>query len=309
MQGSNLRPPPCKGGALPTELTAREGRAYGRVPSAAVNRPTATAGRLLTAGCALLFAAPAVLMVLGSLRGRGLPPPRGLEIVPAAPTFSAYEAVLTLLPWTTYLRNSLVVVAVAVPLTVLVAATAGWGIRLLPRRAKHGVVTIAFLALLVPVTAVWATRFELFRLVGAVDTFVPLVALALLGTSPFYVLVYVWAFHRLPEEQYQAAAVDGAGPLRTLWSIALPQVRPITLAVVVLAFAFHWSNFLDPLLYLNTPSRFTAPLGLRLLQQLNPTDWPLLMAGAVMLAVPAVAVFLLGQRVFLHDPLHVLEDR
>ena len=274
-----------------------------------MKRPTVAAGRLFVAGGALLFAAPAVLMVLGSLRGRGLPPPRGLEIVPAQPTLHAYEAVLALLPWTTYLRNSLLVVALAVPLTVLVAAGGGWGVRLLPRRAKHAVVTLAFLALLVPVTAVWATRFELFRLIGAVDTFVPLVALGLLGTSPFYVLVYAWAFHRIPEEQFQAAAVDGAGPLRTLWSVAMPQVRPITLAVVVLAFAFHWSNFLDPLLYLNSPSRFTAPLGLRLLQQLNPTDWPLLMAGSVMLAAPAVAVFLLGQRVFLHDPLHVLEDR
>lgn len=274
-----------------------------------MRRPGVTAGRLLVAGVALLFAAPAVLMTLGSLRGRGLPPPRGLEILPSQPSFDAYDAVLTLLPWTTYLRNSLIVVAVAVPLTILVASAAGWGIRLLPRRSKHAVVTVTFLALLVPVTAVWATRFELFRLVGAVDTFVPLVALALLGTSPFYVLVYAWAFHRIPEEQYQAAAVDGAGPVRTLWSVAMPQVRPITLAIVVLSFAFHWANFLDPLLYLNSPTRFTAPLGLRLLQQLNPTDWPLLMAGSVMLALPAVAVFLIGQRVFLHDPLHLLEDR
>lgn len=256
----------------------------------------------------MVFALPAVLMVLGSLRGRGLPPPRGLEIVPSAPSLSAYDAVLAVLPWSTYLRNSLIVVALAVPLTILVASAAGWGIRLLPRRAKQVVVTVAFLGLLVPVTAVWATRFELFRLVGAIDTFVPLVALALLGTSPFYVLVYAWGFHRIADEQYHAAAVDGAGPLRTWWSIAMPQVRPITLAVLVLSFAFHWSNFLDPLLYLNSPSRFTAPLGLRLLQQLNPTDWPLLMAGSVLVALPAVVVFLIGQRIFLHDPLHLLEE-
>ncbi len=258
---------------------------------------------------ALLFTAPVVVMVLGSLRGRGLPPPRGLELLPAEATTSAYSAVWAALPWATYLRNSAIVVLLAVPLTLLVGAAAGWGIRLLPRRARRVVVAATFVALLVPVTAVWATRFELFRLVGAVDTLVPLVSLALLATSPFFVLVYAWAFHRIDPTVLDAAAIDGAGPVRTWWSVALPQVRPVTLAVTVLAFTFHWGNFLDPLLYLSSPGTYTAPLGLRLLQQLSPTDWPLLMAGATLLAVPAVAVFLIGQRVFLHDPLHLVDRR
>lgn len=256
---------------------------------------------------AVLFASPAVVMVLGSMRGRGLPPPRGLELLPADASLSAYRAAWAALPWTAYLRNSVLVVVLAVPLSLLVASLAGWGIRLLPRRQKVLVVTLTFVALLVPVTAVWATRFELYRLVGAVDTLVPLVALGLVATSPFYVLVYAWAFHRLDPDVVDAAAVDGAGPLRAWWSVALPQVRPVTLAVGVLAFTFHWGNFLDPLLYLTSPTTYTAPLGLRLLQQLAPTDWPLLMAAACLLALPAVVVFLVGQRTFLHDPLHVLD--
>ncbi len=265
--------------------------------------------RLVVALGAVLFALPMVVMVLGSLRGRGLPPPRGLELLPAEASLSAYSAIWGALPWATYLRNSLLVVAFAVPLSLLVGSLAGWGIRLLPARQKRAVVTLTFVALLVPVTAVWATRFELFRLVGAVDTLVPLIALGLVATSPFYVLVYAWAFHRLDPGVLDAAAVDGAGPLRSWWSIAMPQVRPVTLAITVLAFTFHWGNFLDPLLYLSSPDVYTAPLGLRLMQQLAPTDWPLLMAGATALAVPSVLVFLVGQRVFLHDPLHLLERR
>ncbi len=258
---------------------------------------------------ALLFASPLVLMVSGSLRGRGLPAPRGVEVWPAEPTLEAYRALGQVLPLTTYLRNSLLEAALAVPLTVLVASLAGFGIRLLSRRARRLAIGVAVVAMLVPVTAVWATRFELFRLVGAVDTFVPLVGLALMGTSPFLVLIYAWAFHGLPDEQLEAAALDGAGPLRMWWSIAMPQARAATLAVVVLAFTFHWSNFIDPLLYLNSQSRFTAPLGLRLLQQLNPTDWPLLLAGAVLTTIPVVLVFAVGQRAFLHDPTHSLDAR
>lgn len=262
---------------------------------------------MLVAVAAVAFATPAAVMVLGSLRGRGLPPPRGLELLPADASLSAYSAVWAALPWATYLRNSLVVVTLAVPLTLLVGSLAGWGIRLLPSHLRRRVVVATFVALLVPVTAVWATRFELFRLVGATDTLVPLFALGLVATSPFYVLVYAWAFHRLDPDVVDAAAVDGAGPLRAWWSVALPQVRPVTLAVAVLAFTFHWGNFLDPLLYISSPDTYTAPLGLRLLHQLAPTDWPLLMAGAVLLAAPAVVVFLAGQRLFLHDPLHMLD--
>jgi multiple sugar transport system permease protein len=255
---------------------------------------------------ALLYAAPLALMVAGSLRGRGVPPPRGIEIVPAEPTLEAYRLLAGLLPLVTYARNSLVVAAIAVPLTVLVASLAGFGIRLLRPRARRLVIAATVAAMLVPVTAVWATRFELFRLVGAVGTFIPLIAPALLATNPFLVLVYAFAFRGLADEQLEAAALDGAGPIRQWWSVALPQARAATLAVVVLAFTFHWANFIDPLLYLNRQSTFTAPLGLRLLQQLNPTDWPLLMAGAVLTTVPAVIVFLAGQRAFLHDPLHTL---
>ncbi|MFT6942505.1 MAG: multiple sugar transport system permease protein [Nitriliruptoraceae bacterium] len=256
---------------------------------------------------ALLFAAPAAVMVLGSLRGRGLPPPRGLEIVPQSPSLAAYGDVWGALPWGTYIGNSLLVTAIAVPLGVLVGAAAGWGIRLLPEAAKRRVLTLTFVAMLVPVTAVWATRFEVFRLVGAVDTLLPMMALSLLATSPFHVLVYAWAFHRIDPATMDAAAMDGAGPVRTWWSVAMPQARAVTLALGVLSFTFHWGNFIDPLLYISSPDRYTAPLGLRLMQQLSPTDWPLLMAGATMLALPSVLVFLAAQRVFLHDPLHLMD--
>lgn len=256
---------------------------------------------------AILLASPVVLMVLGSLRGRGLPPPQGVEIVPSAPTLGSYRALFDVLPVGTYAQNSLIVAAIAVPVTVLVASLAGFGIRLLPRRQTRIVVGLTLIAMLVPVTAVWATRFELFRIAGVIDTFVPLVAPALLATNPFLVLIYAWAFHRLPDEQLEAAALDGAGALRQWWSVAMPQVRAATLAVVVLAFTFHWANFIDPLLYLNSQANFTAPIGLRLLQQLNPTDWPLLMAGSVLVTLPVIVVFGIGQRHFLHDPVHDLE--
>lgn len=254
----------------------------------------------------LLFTLPLVVMALGSLRPRGAAPPTGVEFLPADRTLAAYTTLTDVLPVVTYLRNSLLVVAVAVPLTVLVASLAGYAIRVAPPRLRRLLIAGTVLTLLVPLSALWAPRYELFRFLGIIDTLAPLWSLGLIATTPFLVLVYAWAFGRLSDDQLAAAAVDGAGPWRTWWSIGAPQVRAATLAVVVLSFTVHWGSFIDPLLYLNSPANYTVPLGLQLLQQLNPTDFPLLLAAAVMATLPTLIVFGIGQRVFLHDPLRTL---
>jgi multiple sugar transport system permease protein len=259
-------------------------------------------GRFVVPGLfAALFAAPLYFMVMGSLRPAGRPPPRTLEVLPPEPTLAAYARLPDLIPLMRYLANSALVVALAVPLTVLVASVTGFGLRLLAPAARRRVVLGLLVVLLVPVTAVWATRFELFRLAGVVDTYLPLLAPALLAVSPVLVLLYAWSFAGIPDSQLQAARLEGARWLAVWRRVALPQVRPATMAVAVLAFTFHWANFIDPLLYLQSGDRYTYPLGLQFLRLLNPTDWPLLMAGCVVATLPCVVVFLLAQRILLSD--------
>jgi len=209
----------------------------------------------------------------------------------------------------TWLRNSTIVVALAAPITVLVASWAAFGIRMLPRRQRRVAVLAVLAVLLVPVTSVWTTRFELFRVVGAVDTFVPLVAPAFAATTRFFVLIYLWSFTGVPDAQLEAARLEGASAWRLWQGVAMPQAKLATLAVAVLAFTTYWANFIDALLYLDSANLYTLPLGLQLLQLLNPTDWPLLMAGAVIATAPAVAAFMLAQRLFLDDPLQGLRGR
>ena len=255
---------------------------------------------------AIVFLLPLWFLISGSLRPVGLPPPAGFELVPPSPTVDSYLRLPDLIPLGLYLRNSLLVAAVAVPLTVLVASLAGFGIRLLSPRWRRVAIGASLVALMVPVTAVWATRFEVFRLAGITDTFLPLIAPALAATTPFFVLIYVWTFGGVSDAQIGAARLEGASTWRVWRSIAMPQAKSATLAVAVLAFAIHWGNFIDALLYLQSQQRFTLPLGIRFLQLLNPTDWPLLMAGCVVMTLPAVAIFLLAQRLFLDDPLRGL---
>jgi multiple sugar transport system permease protein len=259
---------------------------------------------------AALFLLPLVWMVSASLRQPGLPPPRTVEWIPDPLVPGNYAAIFELLPFGRYLVNSLAVVAAAVPLTILTASMAGFALAQLERRARVPLVIASVALLLVPITALWLTRFLLFRWVGLVDSLLALVVPAIMGSSPLFVLLFYWTFRRVPAELYEIARLEGAGAFGVWRRVAMPLAVPTSVAVAILTFLLYWSDFINPLLYLRSQDLYTLPLGLRQLQQLDRGDWPLLMAGSVILVVPAVAFFLVLQRRFLgEDQLTVRADR
>lgn len=247
------------------------------------------------------FLLPLVFMVSGSLREAGLPPPRTPELVPSKATVDNYERAFELVDLGRYMLNSALVVAVAVPLTLLVASWAGFAMARLPRKAAGWLVALSLVSLMVPVTALLVPRFAIFSWLGLTNTYVPLVAPALIGMSPFYVLLFYWGFRRIPAEIFEACRLEGLSPLTVWWRIAMPLVRPVTVAVAVLAAVFTWSNFLDPLIYLFDEDLFTLPLGLKALAQVDRQDFPLLLAGAVAATAPVIVAFLYVQRFFLQQ--------
>ena len=250
---------------------------------------------------AAAFALPLVFMVSGSLRDPDAPPPTSFELVPSPAGFDAYGDAFDLVDLGRQVLNSLVVAAFAVPLSVLVAAWAGFAIARLPQRARTALVAASLAALVVPLTALVVPRFVLYSTLGVTDTWLPLVAPALLGMSPLYVLLYAWSFSRLPHELYDACAVEGLTPFAVWRRIAMPLVRPVTAAVAALAFVTSWSSFLEPLVYLFDADLYTVPLGLRQLAALDRTDYPVFLAGAVVATVPVLAAFFVAQRYFLHE--------
>ena len=247
------------------------------------------------------FVLPLVFMLTGSLREPGQPPPRTPELLPDPIVLGNYGRAFELVDLGRYALNSLLVAALAVPLAVLVASFAGFAMSQLPRRATAWLVAASFAALMVPLTALLVPRFAIFRALGLTDTYVPLVAPALLGMSPFYVLVFYWSFRRIPRELYEACVLEGLTPFQTWRRLGMPLVRPVTAGIGLLAFIFSWGNFLDPLIYLFDADLFTLPLGLRSLAQLDRTNYPLLLAGAVIATAPVIVAFAFAQRYFLHE--------
>jgi multiple sugar transport system permease protein len=245
---------------------------------------------------AVLALLPLGLMLGGSLRPIG-PPPADLADLFGGPfTVAPYGEAFRLGRLWLLLLNSLIVATLTVPLSVVVASSAGFAISRLPGRAAGPLLAASFVALMVPLTALLVGRFSLYAAIGATDSYVPLVAPALIGTSPLFVLLYYAAFRRLPAGLLDSARLDGASPFRTWLHIAMPLVWPVTIAVATLTFAASWGSFIEPLIYLFDAERFTLPLGLRSLAQLDAARTPVLLAAALVAAVPAIVAFVAAQR-------------
>lgn len=242
----------------------------------------------------VVFLAPVAFMVLGSLQSPGGAPGRGVPIVPEG--IEAYRSLASRIPLGRLLRNSAIVTFIAVPVTVLLASWAGFAIAQLGERARRASLAFAVVMLLLPVPVVWVPRFAAYVRLGVLDSYVPLVAPALAATTPFTVLLAYRAFRRVPPELFQAARLEGASALWTWWRVGLPLVRSTTTAVAAIAFAFHWGNYLDALLYVQTPEHRTLPLGIGELRGLDPADFPILLAGAVVLTLPPLIALALVQR-------------
>lgn len=265
------------------------------------NRTRALAYHALSWLILIVFILPLVWMVSASLRQPGLAPPRTIEWIPDPITWGNYARLFDLLPLGRYALNSLVVSTLAVPLTLLTASWAGFAMAQLSAHGRERMMMFSLVVLMIPVTAVWLTRYVLFAWVGLVDSYLALLAPGVMGSSPLFILLFYWAFRRIPTELYEAARLEGAGAFTIWWRVALPLAGATLVAVGLLAFILYWSDFITPLLYLKSQSLYTLPVGLRQLQEMDRTNWPLLMAGSVIMTAPVIVLFLIVQRYFLQE--------
>ena len=245
---------------------------------------------------ALIFAGPAVLLLLGALHQPGLPPPDGVDVVPETPRWQNLSDATLLVPLGRQLLNSALVVSIAVPVTVLVASLAGFAVVTAGRRARAALVVVTVMALVVPSSALWVPRVVLLERLGLTDRTAVVAFPALMATSPFLVLLFALAYSRIPATLIDAARLEGLSAMRTWRTVALPLARPATVAVAMLAFVFHWSNIVEPLLLLSREESWPVALGVRSLSTLEPTLYPLFLSGALLATVPPVLAFSLAQR-------------
>lgn len=254
---------------------------------------------LLSIAIAAVFAVPLLFALSLSLRQVDRTLPTSMEWLPNPIVVGNYARALADGNLIRYGLNSLLVVAVAVPITLVVASWAGLGMARSGPAVQRRMVAFCVVALLIPHSMIWLPRFLMVKWLGLIDSPLALMLPALMGTSPLFTLLFYWAFRRQPADLFDAAAMDGASALRVWWSMALPLVGPTAMAVASLTFLYFWGDYIDPLLMIKSPARYTLPIGLSILQQFDKTRWPLVMAATVIYALPSISVFLASQRYFL----------
>jgi ABC-type glycerol-3-phosphate transport system permease component len=139
-------------------------------------------------------------------------------------------------------------------------------------------------------------QFLIFRAVGWVNTFKPLIVPAWLGGGAFAIFLLRQFFMSIPKDLEDAARLDGATDLEVLWHIMLPLARPALITVGVLSFIGTWREFFGPLVYLASPEKYTTALGLAMFQSVHGSFANLLMAASVITALPLVVLFFAAQR-------------
>jgi multiple sugar transport system permease protein len=223
-------------------------------------------------------------------------PPRW---VPADPSLDNYVFALTgtQVPW--YLVNSVKVAALATLLTIAVGVPAAFALSR-ERFRGHGPLLAVLLGvqMLSPVVLLLPI-YGLVDAVRLIDTHLGLIVVYAAIQTPFTVWVLKNFFDALPAAIFEAARLDGASRLRTLWSIALPLVGPGLASVAIFNLAAYWSEFALALVLLDSQAHFTVPIGIFNLQSGYETEWQIVAAASFIGLIPMIVAFVLLQRYFI----------
>lgn len=216
------------------------------------------------------------------------------QLLPESPTLDSYRELARVMPFARIVGNSVVVTVVTTTLQVVVSALAGYGLARFEFRGRQALFLVYLGTLMVPFQVTIVPLFILMRYLGWINS---LQALILPGiASAFGVFLFRQYFLQMPAEMEEAAAIDGASPWRTFWSVAFPYARPAAATHGILAFMASWNAFLWPLFVARNEKAMTLPVGLASLHGRYETDWNLVMAGSVVAVVPIVLVYVLVQR-------------
>ncbi|MFC3689437.1 carbohydrate ABC transporter permease [Aquipuribacter hungaricus] len=199
-------------------------------------------------------------------------------------------------PFARWLTNSVVVAVVSVVLTVAINLAAGWAFAKL-RFPGRDLLFLAILStLMVPVQVIMIPQFQVVIEMGLLDNPMGVVLPRL--AEAFGLFMARQFFLSIPDELVDAATMDGAGHVRTFWSIALPLSGPLVAVLVIFTFMWRWNEFVWPLIVLTTADSYTLPVGLQFLVQQFGSDYGPLLAMSFLSILPMLLVFAVFQRFF-----------
>jgi multiple sugar transport system permease protein len=246
----------------------------------------------------LVVVGPFIWMLLASVKPeaeiRAVPP----TWWPHTFTPANFRSLFTRLNFPLYFFNSTLVAALITAGNLAFCSLLGYALAKLRYPGKKALFLVVLAMLMVPGMVTFVPQFVLVSNMHLANTYAGLVLPFLAG--PFGVFLMRQFLLSIPDDLIEAARIDGAGEFRIFWRVVLPLCRPALATLGILTFLSSWNNFLWPLVVATTEDKYTLPVALALYSVgQNRTDFGLLLAGAVVVVLPVLIVFLVLQRHFL----------
>ncbi len=200
------------------------------------------------------------------------------------------------------LGNTLFITLLAMFGEIFSASLVAYGFARFRWRGRDTLFAIMLATVMIPGIITRVPGFLIWKQLGLLNTYDPLTWPSLLAWGPIYVFLMRQFYLTIPREIEEAAIMDGANVIQVYWYIMLPLIKPIMLAIAVLAFQGNWNNFQGPLLYLTTPQMYPLGLAMQFFQNSVSKEaplWQYMMSMSVMMAVPVLVIYFLAQKQFL----------
>ncbi|MCA0755975.1 carbohydrate ABC transporter permease [Paenibacillus sp. N4] len=223
--------------------------------------------------------------------------------IPEPSTFRNYTDVWEQSPLLNGFANSFIIVVTVLTIGLFVSAMSSYAFS----KFEFPLKSVLFMGLLgtmmIPYSVVMIPQYIGFSWLNWVDTLLPLIVPGLFGNIVVVFFLRQYLSGALPNDLIEAAKIDGASFPRIFWSICLPVLKPALAAQAALGFMGIWNDFLGPLIYLHTPEKQTIQVLIASMQALyiGQSDYPMIMAAAVIAMIPVILVFFFCQRYFIES--------
>ncbi len=198
----------------------------------------------------------------------------------------------------TYLMNSLFVCEMTIVGTLLSCSLAAYSLAHIQWRFRQPLFVLMLATMMLPAQVTMIPVFVLFKQLGWLNSFLPLIVPAFLG-SPFFIFLLRQFFMTVPKDLLDAATVDGCGHLRIWWLIMIPLSKPALATVGLFAFLGAWNDFMGPLIYLQDENQYTLSLALAMFKNQYEVQYGPMMAASAIMTLPIIILFFFTQRTFI----------
>jgi len=215
--------------------------------------------------------------------------------IPDPFVWANYPSSLEAMPFGKAYWNSFYITIVVVLCTLATSSMAAYGFAKIRFPGANAIFILFLATMMIPRQVTMIPLYLVMDAIGWLDSHLSIIVPSALFNA-FAVFLLRQFVMGIPRDLEEAGIMDGAGPLRIYWTIILPLIRPALAAIGIFTFLGAWNNFLEPLIYLNTPENFTVPILLNTFKGLYTADWALMMAGTTISVIPVLVVYMIAQK-------------